>query len=197
MTRRTSTIERATRETRVTVSLDLDGSGRSEIATGIGFLDHMLTALTLHSRIDLSLTCQGDLEVDDHHTVEDTAISLGRALADALGDKSGIRRFADAHAPLDEALARAVIDLSGRPSPTINLALNRESIGSLACENLQHWFVSFAMEARCALHLDVLRGCNDHHKAEAAFKALALALRTAIQLDERPAGAASTKGSLE
>ena len=196
MTTRTASVDRSTRETQITVDLDIDGTGRSSIDTGLGFLDHMLTALSLHSRLDLAVSCEGDLDVDDHHTVEDTAIAVGRAVGAALGDKTDIRRFGEAHAPLDEALARVVIDLSGRPCACVQLDLVRDSIGMVACENLEHWFQSFAMEVRCALHVDVLRGKNDHHKVEAAFKAFALALRSAVARDERPAGVASTKGSL-
>jgi imidazoleglycerol phosphate dehydratase HisB len=187
-------IDRTTRETRIHGRLALDGGGEIRIDTGIGFLDHMLTALAFHTGWNLELECHGDLEVDDHHTAEDCALALGEALDHALGDRSGIARFGSAHAPLDEALARTVIDLSGRPWPEIHLGLNREAIGGLACENITHVFVSFAMAARCALHVDVLRGDNDHHRAEAAFKATALALREATTAAGRVVR--STKGSL-
>jgi imidazoleglycerol phosphate dehydratase HisB len=191
---RTGAARRKTRETSIEVTVNLDGTGAADIATGLGFLDHMLTALALHSRIDIALSCQGDLEIDDHHTVEDCALALGAAIADALGERAGIARFADTFAPLDEALARCVIDLSGRPAPVIDLALTRERIGDVACENLTHFFESLAMTLKCALHIDVLRGRNDHHKAEAAFKATARALRIAVARD---AGAVpSTKGTL-
>ncbi|OAB63290.1 imidazoleglycerol-phosphate dehydratase [Leptolyngbya valderiana BDU 20041] len=196
MTDRRARIERTTRETKIEASIDLDGVGNGAINTGIGFLDHMLSAVALHGRVDLELACRGDLDVDDHHTVEDVAIVVGQLVDQALGDRTGIVRFAHAYAPLDEALARVVVDLSGRPSATIALGLEREMLGSVACENLTHWFVSFATAARCALHVDVLRGENDHHRAEAAFKALALALRGAIAMDPRPAGVPSTKGVL-
>ena len=196
MTKRIEQISRETRETRIEVEVNLDGGGVHQIATGIGFLDHMLTALSVHARLDLKLSCEGDLNVDDHHSAEDSAIALGQAMDRALGDRAGIVRFASAYAPLDEALARCVIDLSGRPSAVIELGLVRDSIGQLACENITHWFRTFAMNLRAAIHVDVLRGENDHHMAEAAFKALALALRQAVSLDAKPIGVPSTKGTL-
>jgi imidazoleglycerol-phosphate dehydratase len=195
MTARRAEITRETLETKVELQLSLDGSGRAEVATGIGFLDHMLTALARHARFDLSLTCRGDLEVDDHHTVEDCALALGQALDRALGERRGIARFASAYAPLDEALARAVVDLSGRPCAVVDLGLERDAIGALACENLTHFFVSLATAGRMALHVDLIRGANDHHRAEAAFKATALALRQAVRLDG-PDEVPSTKGVL-
>jgi imidazoleglycerol phosphate dehydratase HisB len=195
MSDRIATIDRHTKETRIVGELDLDGTGRTAVTTGVGFLDHLLTALALHAGFDLRLECSGDLEVDDHHTAEDCALALGDALAKALGDRSLIVRFGWAYAPLDEALARAVVDLSGRPWSEIELGLERDRIGGLACENLDHVLRSFAAAARCALHVDVLRGANDHHRAEAAFKALALALRQAVV--ESPRGQTqSTKGVL-
>ncbi|MFI4915029.1 MAG: imidazoleglycerol-phosphate dehydratase HisB [Phycisphaerales bacterium JB060] len=196
MVKRTANIERQTRETKIEASIDLGGIGEGAVDSGIGFLDHMLGAVALHGRVDLDLTCRGDLDVDDHHTVEDVAIVMGQLVDQALGDRAAIVRFAHAYAPLDEALARVVVDLSGRPSATIDLGLKREMLGGVACENLTHWFVSFATAARCALHVDVLRGENDHHRAEAAFKAFALALRGAITMDPRPVGVPSTKGVL-
>lgn len=186
---------RKTRETDIAVALQLDGSGQAKVATGIGFLDHLLTALARHARFDLELTCRGDLEVDDHHTAEDCALALGAALDQALGERRGIRRFGSAYAPLDEALARAVVDLSGRPFAEVSLQLQRDRLGELAGENVGHVVRSLAAASRACLHVDVLRGENDHHKAEAAFKALALALREAVALDgsdEVP----STKGAL-
>ena len=195
MSKRSATIERKTRETEIRVQLDLDGSGSAKISTGLGFLDHMLEALAKHARLDLELACVGDLHIDDHHTVEDCALALGQALDQALGDRSGIARFSHAYAPLDEALARVVIDLSGRPWPEVHIGFTREKIGDVATENLTHFFESLAMTARCALHVDVLRGKNDHHRAEAAFKALALALRQAVARDAS-AGIPSTKGVL-
>lgn len=191
---RRSEFNRSTKETDVTVTLDLDGDGTVEVATGLGFLDHMLSTLGRHAAFDLRLQAQGDVGVDDHHTSEDCAIALGRALFEALGDKVGIARFGWAYAPLDESLSRAVVDLSGRPWPEIHLELRRETIGEVASENLTHFFRSLAIEGRMALHVDSIRGDNDHHQAEASFKAVALALRSAVQVvsDSVP----STKGTL-
>jgi len=195
MSPRQAAISRETLETKITLELTLDGSGRAEVATGIGFFDHMLSALAKHARFDLVLKCAGDLGVDDHHTVEDCALALGQALDRALGERRGIARFGSAFAPLDEALARAVVDLSGRPCAVIELGLKREALGQLACENLSHFFTSLATTGRMALHVDVLRGMNDHHRAEAAFKATALALREAVRI-EGPDQVPSTKGVL-
>lgn len=192
---RAATVTRATRETDITLQLTLDGTGLAKVATGIGFLDHLLTALAFHARFDLDLACTGDLEVDDHHTAEDCALALGEALATALGDRAGIRRFAHAYAPLDEALARSVVDLSGRPFARVELGLVRDSIGGLACENIGHVLASLAIAARLTLHVDMLAGANDHHKAEAAFKATALALRDAVARTGAD-GIPSTKGAL-
>ena len=193
---RTAHIERTTRETSITLTLELDGTGQADVETGIGFLDHMLTALAKHARFDLRLRCEGDLHVDDHHTAEDCALALGRAIDEALGaERRGIVRFGSAYAPLDEALARVVVDLSGRPWPEVHLGLRREAIGTIATENITHVFTSLAMSMRAALHVDVLRGENDHHRAEAAFKALALALRQAVRQDGTDA-IPSTKGVL-
>lgn len=195
MTRRTAQITRKTNETDITLALDLDGSGKAKISTGVGFLDHLLTALAKHARLDLSLDCRGDLEIDDHHSAEDCALALGAALDKALGERKGIARFGTAYAPLDEALARAVVDLSGRPCAVVDLGLGRFDINGLACENIGHVVRSLATAARATIHLDVLRGENDHHRAEAAFKALALALRQAVARDGG-AGVPSTKGTL-
>jgi imidazoleglycerol-phosphate dehydratase len=195
MSPRTAHIRRTTAETDVELTLNIDGTGKAEVRTGLGFYDHMLGALARHARFDLTLTCTGDLVVDDHHTVEDCAIALGEALLEAVGDRRGLRRFGSAYAPLDEALARAVVDLSGRPFAHVELGLRREALGGLACENVGHVLRSFATAGRLTLHLDVLRGENDHHRAEAAFKALALALRQAVArqgFDDIP----STKGAL-
>ena len=192
---RTATITRKTSETSISCAVNLDGSGTSKVATGIGFLDHMLAALAKHSGIDIDLACTGDLHIDDHHSAEDCALALGSALDQALGDRRGIARFGFAYAPLDESLARVVIDLSGRPTAVVNLMLVREKVGELAAENAGHVFRSLATNLRATLHVDVLRGENDHHKAEAAFKALALALKQAVTRTgsgEVP----STKGSL-
>ena len=180
MSERCAEISRRTRETDVTVTLALDGEGRATIDTQIGFYDHMLAALALHAGFDLTITARGDLDVDDHHTVEDTALTLGAALDEALGERRGIARFGSAHAPLDEALARAVVDISGRPFARVALGLTRDRVGTMACENIAHALTSFATAARLTLHVDVLAGENDHHRAEAAFKAVALALRQAV-----------------
>jgi len=195
MNARTATVTRTTRETSIRMALDLDGTGKTSIKTGVGFLDHLLDALARHARFDLSLICEGDLQVDDHHTAEDCALALGEALDRALGERRGVNRFGWAFAPLDEALARAVVDLSGRPYSDVSLALERESIGGLSCENIPHLLRSFATTAQLTLHVDVLKGENDHHRAEAAFKATALALRQAVGrsgFDDVP----STKGIL-
>ncbi len=189
---RTAQVNRQTKETKIDLALNLDGKGQSEIETGIGFLDHMLTALTFHGGMDLRLKCIGDVHVDDHHTAEDCALALGTAIDQALGVRSGIQRFGFAYAPLDEALARTVLDLSGRPWPEIHLQLEREMVGAWACENITHFFQSLAMTLKCSLHVDVIRGTNDHHRVEAAFKSLAKALQQAIH---RTDGAVpSTKG---
>jgi imidazoleglycerol-phosphate dehydratase len=195
MTPRTAELQRRTGETDIRLRLVLDGTGQAAVQTGLGFLDHLLTALVRHARLDLDLTCTGDRHVDDHHTAEDCALALGTALERAVGERRGIARFGYAYAPLDEALARAVVDLAGRPYAAIDLGLRRERLGELACENIPHVLQSLAMGARLALHVDVLRGDNDHHRAEAAFKATALALRQALARDgstEVP----STKGVL-
>ncbi len=193
-TARVAVVERTTRETTITACIDLDTPADADISTGLGFFDHMLTAFAMHARVGLTLACRGDLHVDDHHTIEDCAILIGATVDRALGDRSGIARFGSAYAPLDEALARAVVDLSGRPASVISLDLTRDSIGGVAAENLEHFFASFAIAARAAVHIDVIRGVNDHHKAESAFKAFALACRAAIARDG--AGVPSTKGSL-
>ena len=195
MTDRRVEVRRETAETRVVVELDLDGEGQATVRTGVGFYDHLLTALARHGGLDLVLGCEGDREVDDHHTVEDCALALGEAIDRALGERRGIARFGSAHAPLDEALARAVVDLSGRPFAAVDLGLCRERIGDLSAENAGHAIRSLAVGARATFHVDVLRGENDHHRAEAAFKALALALRQAVAAtgsDRVP----STKGVL-
>lgn len=192
---RAAAVERVTRETAIKVTLTIDGTGRAEVSTGIGFLDHLFEALARHARFDLTIACKGDLRVDDHHTAEDCALGFGEALDRALGERRGIMRFGSGFAPLDEALARAVVDLSGRPYAAVDLGLGREVIGGLACENVAHVLRSLATAARLTLHVDVLRGENDHHRSEAAFKALALALRQAVTCsggDDIP----STKGTL-
>jgi imidazoleglycerol phosphate dehydratase HisB len=194
-TQRRVTVERRTRETAIEVTLDLDGTGETDISTGIGFLDHLFDALFRHARMDVTLRCQGDLEIDDHHTAEDCALVLGQAIDQALGDRRGIERFASAYAPLDEALARVVIDLSGRPYAAVDMGLKRDQIGALATENIPHLFRSLSVTMRAAIHVDVLRGDNDHHRAEAACKACALALRSAVRRDGSMT-VPSTKGVL-
>lgn len=195
MSQRITKLTRKTSETDIRLSLNLDGSGQAEIATGIGFLDHLFGSLTRHARFDLEIVCKGDLEVDDHHTAEDCALALGTALDETLGERRGIGRFGCAFAPLDEALARAVVDLSGRPYAAVDLGLTRESLGTLSTENVGHVIRSLAMTLKAAIHVDVLKGENDHHRAEAAFKALALALRQALATDGN-SEVPSTKGVL-
>ena len=194
MNARTTTLQRYTKEVEIDLELNVDGTGEARIETGLAFLDHMLGSLAKHARFDLTLRAKGDVHVDDHHTVEDTAIALGRALAQVLADRSGIARFGYAFAPLDEALARSVVDFAGRPWPRVELRLKRETIGDVATENLTHFLNSRAIEAGASLHVNVLCGSNDHHKAEAAFKATAIALRNAVKRDG--AGVPSTKGVL-
>ncbi|MFP6730128.1 MAG: imidazoleglycerol-phosphate dehydratase HisB [Alphaproteobacteria bacterium] len=195
MSARKAELSRKTKETEISVALNLDGTGIAEVATGISFLDHMLGTLAKHARFDLTLSCKGDLHIDDHHTAEDCALVLGAAIDEALGQRAGITRFGSAYAPLDEALARAVIDLSGRPYAYVELGLKREALGGLACENIGHVLRSLATAARATLHVEILRGENDHHRAEAAFKALALALRQAV-VQTGEGGVPSTKGVL-
>ena len=195
MDRREVELTRATKETDIACWLNLDGSGVAEVDTGIGFFDHMLSALAKHARFDLNLKCQGDLHIDDHHSVEDCALVVGNCLDDALGERKGIARFGCAHVPLDEALCRAVVDLSGRPYPVVDLSLPRERLGRLSCENIPHFFESLAIAGRMALHLDMLKGRNDHHRSEAAFKAVAVALRQAVARDGSST-VPSTKGAL-
>jgi imidazoleglycerol phosphate dehydratase HisB len=188
-------LSRKTRETNIRLKLELEGEGHASVNTGVGFLDHLLSSLAFHARIDLELSCEGDLHVDDHHTAEDCALALGAAIDQALGDRSGVTRFGSAYAPLDEALARAVVDLSGRPFARVDLGLRRDRIGALSAENVGHVLSSLATAARMTLHIDVTEGDNDHHRAEAAFKAVALALRQALSVDV-VRGVPSTKGIL-
>lgn len=195
MTRRQAILERTTNETSIRAQLDLDGTGKANVTTGIGFLDHLISTIIFHARCNLELLCEGDLQVDDHHSAEDCAIVIGEALNVALGDRIGIVRFGYAYAPLDEALARAVVDMAGRNACVAELGLKREHIGELACENIPHLFRSIASAARCAIHIDVLRGDNDHHRAEAAAKAFALALKQAISRSESKK-LPSTKGAI-
>ena len=191
---RRARITRETKETRVRAELVLE-PGESSIDTGIPFLNHMLDSFCRHGGFTLRLEAQGDLDVDDHHSAEDSALALGQAFDEALGDRRGIARFGYAYAPLDEALARAVVDLSGRPFSHVELGLRRERLGTLACENVTHVIASLAVAARATLHVELIRGENDHHRAEAAFKALALSFRMAVA----PTGSSevpSTKGVL-
>jgi len=190
------TLSRRTRETDITLTLDLDGSGAATIATGIGFLDHLLTSFAHHGLFDLEANVAGDLEVDEHHTTEDLALVLGAAVAEALGNRAGITRFGEASVPMDEALASAVVDVGGRPYAVIDLPFRGERMGALPTQLVEHALESFARTSGTTLHVRGV-GRNDHHLAEAAFKALARALRAAVEPDPRRAGAiASTKGSL-
>ena len=191
---RTATIERTTRETSVRVEIELDGSGTTSVSTGVGFFDHLLTSLGHHSLIDLSVDTKGDLEVDDHHTVEDTSIVIGEVLAEALGDRAGIQRFGDASVPMDEALATASVDVGGRPYAVIDIPLRQPSIGNFSTQNLTHSLETLARHAGFTLHVSAT-GLNDHHMAEAAIKAVARALRSAVATDPRRSGIPSTKGS--
>jgi imidazoleglycerol-phosphate dehydratase len=189
------TVSRRTRETDITLTLDLDGTGASDVHTGVGFYDHMLGALAHHGLFDLAVQVAGDLEVDEHHTVEDVALVLGSAVAEALGDRTGISRFGDAAVPMDEALATAVLDVGGRPYAVIDIPFRGDRIGALPTQLVEHALEAFARTSGITLHLRAT-GRNDHHVAEAAFKALGRALRVAVAPDPRRAGVASTKGSL-
>ena len=194
---RTAEIARTTKETDIKVKIDLDGTGANSIDTGIGFFDHMLTALSKHSGIDMDITCKGDLRVDAHHSVEDVGIVLGQALNQALGDKVGIRRYGSASIPMDEALGDAVIDISGRPFIVFDAEFAGDMCGEMDTQLFEEFFRSFAYNAMITLHISAPYGTNDHHKAEAMFKALARALREATELDARFAGQViSTKGAL-
>ncbi|GAA3677283.1 MULTISPECIES: imidazoleglycerol-phosphate dehydratase HisB [Acetobacter] len=196
-TSRHATVHRVTSETDIAIALTLDGTGKARVETGIGFFDHMLTALAKHGLFDLDITVKGDLHIDGHHTVEDTGIALGQAMRQALGDKRGVRRFGSALVPLDEALCEAVVDLSGRPFLTFEASFDRDRIGELDTELVEEFFRAFAMSAMLTLHLNQRAGKNCHHIAEAAFKALARALRMAVEPDPRALGAIpSTKGVL-
>lgn len=193
---RNTTVQRATSETNICLNFNLDGSGASQVESGIGFFDHMLTAFARHGQFDLEVTCQGDLDVDAHHTVEDIGICLGQALDRTLGDKSGITRFGNALVPMDEALARAVVDLSGRPYLFYGAELEEASVGAFPTELGAEFFRSLADHGRLNLHIDLLRGSNAHHCLEAIFKAVAKALRQAVAIDAGVKGIPSTKGVL-
>jgi imidazoleglycerol-phosphate dehydratase len=193
---RTAHIQRKTRETDIDLRLSLDGEGRARIQTGIGFLDHMLASLATHARFDLDVRCRGDLHVDAHHSVEDVGIALGEALKQALGDKKGIVRFGHAYVPLDEALARSVVDLSCRPWLHYGVQFRARQVGDMPTELFEDFFWALADHARLNLHLDLVRGRNAHHIAETLFKAVARALAMAVAVDPRVKGVPSTKGSL-
>jgi len=194
--RRKGEIHRTTNETDISLTIYLDGNGISDIDTGIPFLDHMLTLFAVHSLCDLSLEARGDIEVDDHHTVEDIGICLGEALKLAIGDKTGINRYGHFTLPMDEALVRVVLDFSGRPFLHYNLHIPNQRLGDLASENLREFFQALANSAGLNIHIDLLRGQNSHHIAEAAFKALGRALKMAVSLEPRISGVWSSKGSL-
>jgi len=194
---RTGAVKRKTKETAVEVAVVLDGQGRADVSTGIGFLDHMLDLLARHSRMDITVKAKGDLHVDHHHTTEDVGIALGQSVKQALGDMKGITRYADVHMPMDEALTRVAIDISGRPFLVFKSEFVRDKVGTFDTELVQEWFQAFAMNAGLTLHVSTLYGTNDHHIAESCFKGLARALRTAVTIDPRAAGEVpSTKGSL-
>jgi imidazoleglycerol-phosphate dehydratase len=195
--KRQASINRKTRETEITATIDLDGTGSYDIKTGIGFLDHMLEQLARHALIDIRLAAKGDLHIDFHHTAEDTGIVLGQAFAKALGDKVGITRYADVHLPMDETLTRVALDVSGRPYLIWNVTFSRPKVGEMDTELFREWFQAFAQNAGITLHVTNLYGENNHHIAETCFKGLARALRAAITLDPRQAGRVpSTKGTL-
>jgi imidazoleglycerol-phosphate dehydratase len=194
---RAASVSRRTAETDISVEINLDGSGRAEVATGIGFLDHMLELLARHALIDLTVRAAGDLHVDQHHTTEDTGIALGQAFLQALGDKAGIARYADVHLPMDETLTRVALDISGRPFLVFRTSFPTEKIGIFDTELVREWFQAFAMNAGLTLHVETLYGENSHHIAESCFKGLARALRRAVTTDPREAGRVpSTKGTL-
>jgi len=194
---RTADIERNTRETRIRARVDLDGTGQADVATGIGFLDHMLDSLARHSQIDLHLRAEGDLHIDMHHTTEDTGIVVGQAVRQALGDFAGIRRFGHAYIPMDETLSRVSVDLSNRPYLIWRVELPRPKLGDMDTELFKEWFHAFAMNSGACVHVENLYGANTHHIVESCYKGLARALRTAVERDERLGGAvASTKGVL-
>ncbi|MFO1122251.1 MAG: imidazoleglycerol-phosphate dehydratase HisB [Hyphomicrobiales bacterium] len=195
---RKASVSRKTTETAVEAAVDLDGSGSFEIATGVGFLDHMLEQLSRHSLIDISLKASGDTHIDFHHTAEDSGIALGQAVARALGDRKGIRRYASLHLPMDETLTRAAIDVSGRPYLVWKVEFSRPKIGDFDTELVREWFQAFAMNAGVTLHVETLYGENNHHIAESCFKALARSLREAVEIDPRQKDRIpSTKGSLQ
>lgn len=195
--KRQATIDRSTKETKIKATVDLDGTGAYDIATGVGFLDHMLEQLARHSLIDITLKAKGDLHIDFHHTTEDSGIVLGQAVAKALGDKMGITRYASLHLPMDETLTRVALDISGRPYLVWKVAFSQPKIGEMDTELFREWFQAFAQNAGITLHVETLYGENNHHIAETCFKGLARALRAAIAIDPRQSGRVpSTKGTL-
>ena len=194
---RTATVSRDTAETKITVTLNLDGTGQSKLATGIGFFDHMLDQIARHGLIDLDVQCKGDLHIDGHHTVEDVGICIGQAVRQAVGDKKGLTRYGHSYVPLDEALSRVVVDFSGRPGLALNAQFTAGMIGQLDTQLIHEFFQGFVNHAHVTLHIDNLKGANAHHQCETVFKAFARALRAALELDPRSAGMIpSTKGSL-
>lgn len=194
---RTATVQRTTKETDIAIAVNLDGTGDYAVSTGIGFLDHMVEQLSRHSLIDISMQVKGDLHIDQHHTVEDSALALGEAVAKALGDKRGIARYGEAHAPMDETLTRCVLDISGRPHCVYKSGFSQPRLGEMDTEMFPHWFASFAQTAGITLHIETLYGENNHHIAESMYKALARALRQAVEIDPRKGDAIpSTKGVL-
>jgi len=193
---RQAEIKRKTKETEIRIALNLDGAGAGRISTGIPFLDHMLELFARHGLFDLEISCKGDLQIDDHHSVEDIAICLGRAFAEALGDKQGIVRYGAAYVPMDETLARAVVDLSGRYYLVYKVANTREKVGTFSVELAEHFWHSFAEHCKCNLHIEVFYGRNQHHIIEAVFKSAARALSGAVRMDERIKGVMSTKGTI-
>ena len=194
--KRIAKIERITSETKIKLEFNLDGSGKADVKTGIGFLDHMLDLWAFHGLFNLKLTCKGDLEIDAHHTTEDIALSLGSALDEAVGEKKGIVRYGYSYLPMDEALLRVALDLSGRPEFVFSGEFAQSTIGHLDTQMIRHFFKSLAMSSRMTLHMSILYGINDHHKCEGLFKALGRALRQAVEIDPRRTGVASTKGIL-
>ena len=196
MIKRTATIERNTNETQIKLSIDLDGTGQAEISTGVGFLDHMLHHVAVHGLLDFIVQAAGDLHIDAHHTIEDVSIVLGQAILKALGDRTGIVRMGSAYVPMDEALARVVIDLSGRPYAVINAEFTTPMLGQMPTSLVAHSLESIALAAKMNLHAEVFYGKDDHHKAEALYKAFGRALRQAVEVDARRQGIPSTKGTL-
>ena len=194
---RQATVKRDTKETRIELAVDLDGTGATDVATGVGFFDHMLDQIGRHALINLRVRAEGDLQVDDHHTVEDTGLALGQAVREALGDKRGITRYADVHLPMDEVLTRVALDFSGRPFLVFRTHFDRPKIGTFDTELVREFFQAFATQAHATLHVETLYGLNNHHIAESCFKGLARALRAAVAVDPRQADRIpSTKGTL-